>query len=367
MKHIAIPFFLLLSFVFFAGLHKANAQPCCLLDMGIFNSPENSNTLEIRVKPTTNLSNGVFSGGIFVIRYPISYNVTLTLQTPPQPLGYVNAANGTDAGYQYKAYSTEVLTGSLNWSEGQEIVVAVLQVSNTGSGYGVFELTTDSYAASIAAGDPFYQEMAANGQNGGGFGQQNIFYQASTSAPLPVSLLHFNAKLQENNTALLDWRSEAEKNLLAYDVEHSTNGHDFSKIGQVTAKGSPVTQAAYEFTHTDLQAGSNYYRLRMSDRWGKTEYSPVRIVRLEDKSPAFQVLPNPTSGPITLVAHQLEQYKDDLYYQVTDINGKLLLENRLKDEKTGMDFSNYPSGAYYLNVRTNREQLHQFKLVITPK
>jgi hypothetical protein len=331
------------------------AQPY-IIDFGIFNSPLNSNRLEVRLKTTQTVTNGAYSAGIFTVRYLSTYGVNLSMVSSPYSYGFPTTY--TDGTYNYVSFSF-VQSFTVNWTAGTEYLVAILEHSNNGVGNGDFELITNVPATDLANGN-FYQELNGNES-------QNTFYQSTTSSPLPVSLLHFNAKLQENKTVQLDWRSEAEKNLLAYEVEHSANGHDFSKIGQVAAKGSPVTQASYEFTHNDPQAGSNYYRLRMSDRWGKTEYSPVRIIRMEVAIPAFQVLPNPTSGPISLIVNQLEQFKDDLYYQVTDVNGKLLLENRLIDSKTAMDFSNYPSGAYYLNVRTEREQLHQFKLVVTPK
>ena len=337
-----------------------NAQ-ATVLDIGIFNNPENSNRLEIRIKPNRNIS-GQYSAGVFTIMYPTSYGVTLSVASAP--FAYEQLAPRFDNGFTYYSYNYAAgFPPTVNWLQDQEIPILVLQHSNNGVGVGTFEIANDAFVNGSFG--TYYQEFCETVNTCSDY--QNIIYQPSTSSPLPVSLLYFKANLQDDKTVKLDWRSELEKELYLYEVEHSTNGQAFTKIGQVAAKGSPTTQVGYEFIHPEPQTGTNYYRLRMSDRWGKGEYTPVRIVRLEDKSSAFQVLPNPTSGPISLIVNQLEQFKDELYYQVTDVNGKLLLENRLVDTKTAMDFSNYPSGAYYLNIRSERERLHQFKIVITPK
>lgn len=354
---------------FSSGKLLATLQPC--IDLGIFNAPAGSSKLEIRLKPTINLTAGNYSAGTFVIKYLTSYNVDLTILS--SPFGYAKVASSPkfNGNYTYYVY-TFAATNLFNppgpaWTAGDEVVILNLDISDTGVGNGIFELTTDAFAKSITGNDPFYQEMAANGENGGENGQQNIFYQASVSAPLPVELMSFNATGQSNNEVLLDWEAAIEKDLSYYGIEYSPSGLHYSQIGAINATGTLSQSAKYFFIHTNAQVGSNYYRLRMVNLNGSFEYSPLRSVTFKDRVSGFELLPNPTAGPLELISHNINKYASTLRYQLTDNNGKLLLENQLSDETTKFDLSRYPGGYYFLSIWTDLEQIEKFRVVVTPK
>lgn len=358
----------MLPLFLFAGNLLA-AAPCCLLNMGIFNNPANSKRLEIRVQPTTVITNGNYSGGTFVIRFLTSYNVTLSISTQPDPdqnpFGYARVGPATTNGlYTYYVYSLTGSNTNQNWGALEEVFTLGLVV-NGGTGTGIFELTTDNYAQAITGGDAFYQELAANGQNGGGSGQQNVFYNASTSVVLPVELLSFNARLLSNASTGLDWESATEKDLAYYDIEHSTDGHQFYSLGKEAAKGGVNAATQYVYNHKSPQAGANFYRLRMVDNNGAFEFSPIRQVLLDKDDADFAILPNPTSGPFQLTCRHLDKYKTGLIYQLTDNTGKLIRTEKITGEKTDFDLSNESAGAYFLNILTDREQVVQFPIVLT--
>jgi|GEM_PF-2102040 len=361
------PLIILMMFFLLAG-KTYSVPPCCLVDMGIFNNPVNSNKLEVRIRPTIDISNGNYSAGTFVVRFLTSHNLTLSISTQTMPVNLnpfthsiIGVANS--GSYTYYIFSFFGSNINQNWSAGDD-VLAVGLVVNGGSGTATFELTTDAFAVSIA-GDAFYQELAANGENGGGNGQQHMFYNASTSAVLPVELLSFNAKLLSNASTGLDWESATEKNLAYYDVEHSTDGQQFHSLGKETARGGVQVTTQYAYNHKSPQAGSNFYRLRMVDNDGAFEFSPIRQVFLNNEDADFTILPNPTSGPLLLTSRHLDKYKTGLTYQLTDNTGKLLRTEKITGEKTNFDLSNEPAGAYYLNILTDREQVVQFPIVVT--
>ncbi|MEO6038154.1 MAG: T9SS type A sorting domain-containing protein [Saprospiraceae bacterium] len=351
MKHILI--ILLVASTVIKMHAQANS-----LDMGIFNTPVGSNNFEIRVKPTQNLT-GTLSSGSFTVRFLSSYGVSIGLETSPPGLGFhiqtVDMANG----YDYYAFST-VTNYPLfpsPWVMNQEYVVATFQRIGNGNGNGTFELiTNDSWTNTHNAN--YYIEL--NGSDA-----QRLFYVQQVSAPLPVELTDFQAKLQPDRTVALDWQSESEVNLAYYSVEHSLDGLKFTEIGKVNGKGGLQHDATYHFIHTSPQAGKNYYRLRMVDHSATYQYSAIQTVDLEDKRNDFSLRPTPTTGPLTLMSQNLDQYPAGLQYQLTDNSGKLIQTDRIINEKTDFNLSRYSAGIYYLTVFTDQEQVKQFKVIVT--
>ena len=373
MKHLLVLLIAVLSF-FSAPVSSLLAQPCCLLDLGIFNNPVGSNKLEIRIKATQVLSNGNYSAGTFTVRYPSIYggiNCTPILTVFSSAYAYGPAVQGCNGIYTYQAFAFSGFNLGINWIQNQEILVAVLEQAGVGMGMGTFELTADAYAVSITGGepgDPIYQRLAANGMNGGGDGQQGIIYQSTAMSPLnpplPVELTAFTVTATPDQTVTLDWTAAAEKNLAYYGLEYSTDGRNFSEFAQVDAKGLPSLAADYAYVHEKPQTGLNYYRLRLVDRDGTFEYSAIRSARLDDRKD-FSLVPTPTIGPLALLSKNLDQYPAGLKYQLTDNTGKILQTSSIIAEKTDFNLSSYAAGMYYLTIFTEREQVKQFKVIVT--
>ncbi len=347
----------------FSQISSVLAQPCCLLDMGIFNNPVGTRKLEVRIRTTTAIANGNYSNGLFVIRYPTSYGVTLSVNS--SAYGYVESPAATSGIYTYYTYSFGSSNAGINWANNQEIVILILDISGGGTGVGTFDLTTDAFATSSNNGSAFYQELFANGQPGAGAGQQGIFYQPSTSAPLPVELSEFKATATPERTTNLDWTSATEQDLAYYGVEYSADGRQFSQFGQVEAKGTSSSTNDYSYVHLKPQAGLNYYRLRLVDRDGSFDYSPIRSVKFDDNRNDFSLVPTPTKGPLSLLSKNLDQYPAGLKYQLTDNSGKILLNDNILNEKTDFNLSAYAAGFYYLTIFSDREQVKQFKVVVS--
>ena len=362
MKHLKF-FFIAAIASFF--MQSSLAVPCCILDMGIFNDPVSDNKLVVKIQVKQLVVNGNYSGGTFVVRYPTSYGVNLSVSSTD--FSYGQTAFGTNSGYTYYAFG---FAGGSNlfaiWPMDTMITVAVLKrTNNPAGGIGTFELTTDAFATALTFDYPFYQELAGNGQFGGGNGQQGVFYNTSTNIPLPVELSAFNAAALPDRTVALDWTAVTERDLAYYGVEHSTDGSKFSELDQVEGRGTPLVPAVYGYIHVDPASGANYYRLRMVDRNGAFEYSPIRTVALADRRNDFSLLPTPTTGPLALMSKHLDQYADGLRYQLSDNLGKLLQTDIILNEKTDFNLSAYAAGIYYLSIFTDQEQVKQFKVVVT--
>jgi hypothetical protein len=92
-----------------------------------------------------------------------------------------------------------------------------------------------------------------------------------SNSTLPIRLSGFSGRMVQQ-AVKLSWSTSDESDGRHFEVEKSTNGSSFAKLG-VVALGS--SNAAYEFTDNQPVAGNNWYRLKMQHRDGTAYYSSV--------------------------------------------------------------------------------------------
>jgi hypothetical protein len=93
-----------------------------------------------------------------------------------------------------------------------------------------------------------------------------------SSSALPLVLADFSATASGCN-AILGWKTSAEKKLTDFEIEQSTDGYEFTKIGTLPAKNN-AAGSAYEFTY-DQGPGSRFYRLKMIEKGGAFSHSKM--------------------------------------------------------------------------------------------
>ncbi len=108
---------------------------------------------------------------------------------------------------------------------------------------------------------------------------------------LPVSFISFSAEVQ-HRTAVLHWATAQEKNNRYYDIERSTDGVHFAKIGQVMASLNGDQRNDYSYTDLFPENKTNYYRLKQVDQDGKFVYTSIRQVFFASQN-GVMVYPNP--------------------------------------------------------------------------
>jgi hypothetical protein len=125
----------------------------------------------------------------------------------------------------------------------------------------------------------------------------------SVTGILPVNLLSFNANIQSQNV-LLSWKTAEEVNHDRFEVERSTDGKQFTKIGTVSGQTGTATIKYYSLTDIDAvqvfqSVGKIYYRLKIVGKNGENSYSLIVPVTF-NKGKNFNVTisPNPFSSHI---------------------------------------------------------------------
>jgi len=125
------------------------------------------------------------------------------------------------------------------------------------------------------------------------------FSVSCTGVILSGDFAYFKASLAKDNTAWLLWDAASDNNVIAYDIEKSTNGIDFIKTSSVNPADAAYRNG-YTFTDRNLSA-SNYYRIKMISADGKVYYSSVQLLTLTEKnSVTFKAYPNPFRDRFTV-------------------------------------------------------------------
>ena len=143
--------------------------------------------------------------------------------------------------------------------------------------------------------------------------------------PLPVSFSDFRA-YQKNSDIELAWKILSENNTYKYEVEKSSNGTTFVRIGDVMATGA---SGVIDYTFLDIHPnnGDNFYRLRVIDRDGQYKFSAVVRVNLANAS-QLTFYPNPvTERQINVQMNKLPKgrYEFVLY----NVNGQSVFSKNI--------------------------------------
>ncbi len=118
---------------------------------------------------------------------------------------------------------------------------------------------------------------------------------------LPVTLQSFDLN-QEITQVNLNWTTGSEQNTTIFDIERSTDGLNFLKIGEITAAGSSSSLIKYSFTDVDPRPGINYYQLKINYSDGTSDRSQVLLTEElgGNTSGLLGIYPSPATNQISI-------------------------------------------------------------------
>ncbi|RYY55015.1 MAG: T9SS type A sorting domain-containing protein, partial [Chitinophagaceae bacterium] len=161
-------------------------------------------------------------------------------------------------------------------------------------------------------------------------------------------------------TTVLEWKTSSELDNSRFDVEVSTNGTDFNKIGSLPAHGTGAPGVAYNFIDPAPQVGTNYYRIARVETNGNKQYSEIRMIEIpEVQQSSLRVFPNPVTGTMHVVLH--EAAVNDRLLRLFDSGGHVVLLQHLAAGTTtvDIDISRLFPGIYIL--RYGKEEFKVLK------
>lgn len=173
----------------------------------------------------------------------------------------------------------------------------------------------------------------------------NSFNLLIDCTALPLNLTSFTA-YKNGKVSELKWETENEHQNKGFEVERSTNGITWTKLGYIASIANKNNlKNNYQYTDNNPVNGKNMYRLKQLDIDGKYEYSTVRTVWFENGSNDISIHPNPAKESITISG-----LLGNENIQVYDIVGKLVQSAKAKESTLTISIDNFTDGVYFIRV-----------------
>lgn len=178
-------------------------------------------------------------------------------------------------------------------------------------------------------------------------------FQITNAVTLPVSLLQFQATLNDKSTSLT-WTTNNHFNFSHFVVEKSTDARNFSEAVMVMGAESTTAQSSYTYKD-DLKNSTSktvYYRLKMVDVDEKYTYSEVRMVRLVTENKIqISTFPNPVVNELRVMVPANWQEKT-VTYEIYNSNGVMMsrVQNARAAQVQQLNVQSLNSGNYVVRV-----------------
>ncbi|MDR3715097.1 MAG: LamG domain-containing protein [Puia sp.] len=176
-------------------------------------------------------------------------------------------------------------------------------------------------------------------------------YSYLSGTPLPLDWLSFTG-INSGNGIDLYWSVEDVVNNAYFEVEHSTDGQNFSSIARILNDGVEMTpngSGSYSFLDAHAAPGVNYYRIRQVDIDGDFSWSKTIAIVTRNSWQAFSLFPNPSRvNPILSNAGSLFVRE----VRVVDVSGKILLDQPVNTNSSSitLDTHTLSPGYFWIQV-----------------
>lgn len=193
---------------------------------------------------------------------------------------------------------------------------------------------------------------------------------STNNNPLPITLLSFTARPDQQKHVVLDWSTVHEVENDYFTIERSKDGHAFEPVMQTDGAGTSYTMISYRETDEHPYSGRSYYRLRQTDFNGTTTVTAPVVVYIDESSLANVVAyPNPA---VDYVTFQLggSSDKEDAVLELFSASGERVFMTPVSDliSDAGsiylLPVSSFSRGQYHYRISTESEVFGSGKIIL---
>jgi hypothetical protein len=234
--------------------------------------------------------------------------------------------------------------------------LAALQAADPNASLGILSVTRQAGATcqanfNAANGvNSFYNQLGNGTSNGANWigtitpGFSN-FYLSGYIFPLNIELKTINA-VNVGKQNRVDWTTGAEQKGDYFEVERSADAHNFTKVGEVNAKGEA---SSYSFWDQTPVAGINYYRLKLMTASGSYSYSQlVNATVKESNTFSVEAYPNPLVDGRALTVTAYGPQGANATVSICDVTGKVLRMVEMSGASVDINMSSFAQGMYLI-------------------
>jgi len=227
--------------------------------------------------------------------------------------------------------------------------------ADLGNGNIVYNNTTEAFAGiqNLQPGSTYhFAVFEFNGFNQPLYLSPAAVFSVTTAFALPVKLSKWEA-IQVEGKVKLQWTTSSELNAGYFIIERGTDGIHFTSIATVQANGNSQLEITYSKDDLSPLSGKSYYRLKMVDIDGKSEYSPVRSVLSGTKQSAI-LMRNPVSDKLELVTSTTVNSNRN-EWQIINSRGQIIKKGIVSEGRTEINVSALPTGTYWLRLTLDNQ------------
>lgn len=189
------------------------------------------------------------------------------------------------------------------------------------------------------------------------------------SNALPITLISFEAKANENNQVEVIWATAEEIDNSFFTIERSVDGINFEAVGFEEGAGNSSTILEYSFVDYEPLEGISYYRLKQTDFNGEFDYSEVsRVAVYTEESIIHKVVPNPvTRGENFRVIYPVET-EQNVRVSIANANGittyNQIVRVQPEDGEIVVNTSRLSKGLYFIQIIDQNLQNITLKFIV---
>jgi hypothetical protein len=170
----------------------------------------------------------------------------------------------------------------------------------------------------------------------------------TTDAILPVKLSTFKGQIVKGKSEL-NWITQTETNNRGFDIEKSTDGRNFNRIGFVAGMGTSTMRNSYSFTDPAVLQRVQYFRLKQLDRNGRYTYS--QVVKLTQDGMPLQLTHVVNPATTNLIFTLNDAPRQAIQVTLLDAAGRAVLKQGMPGTNSNvfrLNIANLPNGIYTL-------------------
>lgn len=175
----------------------------------------------------------------------------------------------------------------------------------------------------------------------------HVFITIHYSAPLPVDLKYFDAKLNDD-VVNVSWTTECEINNDYFSIHKSNDGKIFKEIAKVDGAGNSSQTRHYSFIDNTPYRGKNFYRLAQTDFDGTVTYTKMAGVDYNPYEPGINVYPNPAKDNFTVSIDDKENYS----IEIIEASGKLKTVKKEISRQAKIDCHDFDNGTFLIKIHS---------------
>ncbi len=171
---------------------------------------------------------------------------------------------------------------------------------------------------------------------------------------LPVKFISFTAIKQDNKVSLLKWITTEEEPGLQFEVQHSTDGINFSTL--VTINGKNQLHNEYAWLHVNPSKGNNFYRIRAVENQKEAFTATRKLIFI--KETGISVYPNPVvADGLLTISNMRMMANQPVMISLINSSGQIAWQKEIVLTGSGsvtLNMQGIPPGAYLLQVNAGK-------------